>query len=233
MSWGYINFLICHVSETTFKAASGAYLDGLEVDSEAFVGTHRVHTQPRRVSVNRVSSLCQFGADTFCYQNSSGLPVQAQKNKWPMEWLEHWFYIKMCSADGEGSELCGDLAPLGNVSAQGVRTEVCCQVIDALRIAARYQCTRDLFEELICAKVSPLWAGQRWFAVTEDKYKDKGLKCSDIDVEAKWKNVLEKAESWKQGLRGSWPLLLNPWRSLSVGSGLMRSGASGLPFLIV
>jgi hypothetical protein len=119
------------------------------------------------------------------------------------------------------------------VSAQGVRTEVCCQVIDALRIAARYQCTRDLFEELICAKVSPLWAGQRWFAVTEDKYKDKGLKCSDIDVEAKWKNVLEKAESWKQGLRGSWPLLLNPWRSLSVGSGLMRSGASGLPFLIV
>jgi hypothetical protein len=28
-------------------------------------------------------------------------------------------------------------------------------------------------------------------------------------------------------------LLLNPWRSLSVGSGLMRSGASGLPFLIV
>jgi hypothetical protein len=60
MSWGYINFLICHVSETTFKAASGAYLDGLEVDSEAFVGTHRVHTQPRRVSVNRVSSLYAY-----------------------------------------------------------------------------------------------------------------------------------------------------------------------------
>ena len=128
------------------------------MDLDAFVRTHRVHTQPRRVTVEGVTSLCQFGVYTFCYRNSAGLHVQAQKNKWPTEWLEHWFYCRLAPDHGEGADLCGGLVPLGNVSVEGVRTEICCRVVDALRVVAQYQCAQDLFEEFLCAKVVPLRA---------------------------------------------------------------------------
>lgn len=64
---------------------------GVEADLDAFVRTHRVHTQPRKVEADGVSSACQYGVYTFCYRHGVELPVQAQKNKRASPWLEQWF----------------------------------------------------------------------------------------------------------------------------------------------
>lgn len=66
---------------------------------------------------------------------------------------------------------------LGSVNAEGAATDACLTAIDALRAMARHQCARDLFEKFLCAKVVPLQDDERWFSVSDERYKDKVLKC--------------------------------------------------------
>lgn len=47
---------------------------------------------------------------------------------------------------------------------------------------APHQCAQDLFEEFVFAKVLPLRAIEAWFPVSEERYKEKRLKCPGIDV---------------------------------------------------
>lgn len=171
---------------------------GVEPDLEGFVRTHRVHTQPRKIQVDGKPVAGQFGVYTFCYRHGAEVPVQAQKNKWASSWTVYWFY---CKLSGE-LELCGDMPRLGNVSAEAVMTDGCQAAVDALRVLARHQCTRDLVEEFLCAKVGPLKADQRWFVVKEDaRYRDRGLKGLEIDVKKAWSKVLGKGNTHATGVK--------------------------------
>lgn len=96
--------------------------------------------------------------------------MQAQKNKWASPWLE------------------------------AVSTDGCLAAIDALRALARHQSTWDLVEEFVCVKVLPLRADQQWFAVKDDRYKGKGLKSLEIDVDGAWAKVLGKSKIRPAGL---------------------------------
>lgn len=85
-------------------------------------------------------------------------------------------------------------------SAKDAATEVACIVIEALRLVGRHLCARDLFEEMLCAKVISLHAYKGWFLVSVDKYEGKGLKCLKLDVESCWSHVLKVAGSHEKGL---------------------------------
>lgn len=52
-----------------------------------------------------------------------------------------------------------------------------------------------------CPKVVPLWgAAEKWFTISEERYKEKGLKCPDINVLAWWERVMKRAKSQEEGL---------------------------------
>ena len=46
----------------------------------------------------------------------------------------------------------------------------------------------------------PLHAIEVWFSVMDDKYKGKGLKCPEIDMEAQWEWVIKSASRWAKGM---------------------------------
>jgi hypothetical protein len=99
------------------------------------------------------------------------------------------------------SELCGDLPLLRDVAAEAMMTDGCHAAIDTLWVLLRCQCTRDLVEEFLCAKVLPLRAKQEWFAMKDDeRYQEKGLKGLVIDVNAVWEKILMKSKKCSEGL---------------------------------
>jgi hypothetical protein len=70
--------------------------------------------------------------------------------------------------EGEAS-LCGKLLRLDSVTTEGIMTDGCAIVVDALRTLLRHQCARNLVLEFVCVKVLPLRADQSWFAVKDDE----------------------------------------------------------------
>ena len=69
-----------------------------------------------------------------------------------------------------------------SLTVEGAVTEASQVVFDAMRDLEQHQCARDVFEEFVCAKVVPLWGAEKWFTISEERYKEKGLKCPDINV---------------------------------------------------
>ena len=75
------------------------------------------------------------------------------------------------------------------------------EVEDALRALSKHQCAQDLLEEFVCAEAGLLRAGQEWFTVIEEKCKDKGIKCPDIELKERWERVLSKVKRRKLGVK--------------------------------
>lgn len=55
----------------------------------------------------------------------------------------------------------------------------------AIRQLSQYQCAHDLFEEFVCARFVPLQVGEVLFRVSNEKYKDYGIKCLDVDFRSR------------------------------------------------
>jgi hypothetical protein len=72
---------------------------------------------------------------------------------------------------------------LDSVTSEGIMTDACAAVVDALRALSCHLCARDLVEEFVCAKVLPLRADQAWFVVKDDeKYQACSLKGLSVNV---------------------------------------------------
>ena len=81
-------------------------------------------------------------------------------------------------------------------------TDGCVAAVDALRTLSRHQCTCDLVEKFVCAKVLPLRANQSWFAAKDDeKYRACGLKGLGMDVKQAWSKVLWKSNTPAAGVK--------------------------------
>ena len=100
--------------------------------------------------------------------------AQAQKNKWASPWLKYWFYWKLGVGKGVGTEFCGELTSLATKAADGAVTEVACGVVAALCLLGCHLCARELFEEMMCAKVVPPCVSEEWFAVSGINMRGKG-----------------------------------------------------------
>lgn len=129
---------------------------GVDVDVDAFLRMHRVHTQPSKCTIGDAEVFCQFGVYTFVYHHGAVLSVQAQKNKWASEWPECWFYYKLEAGDSFDLVFYSDLLPLGAEKAEGTATQACNSIAAALTWLAPHLCAWDLFQEFLCAKVMPL-----------------------------------------------------------------------------
>lgn len=69
-------------------------------------------------------------------------------------------------------------------------------MVDALHAFSRQMSPCNLAEEFLCAKVWPLWAGEKFFSVVDDgQYQDRGLKSPVLDVEKVWKKMFRMALS--------------------------------------
>ena len=62
----------------------GCKSQGVEPDLEGFIRHHWVHPQPRKMTVEGMTVLGQFGVYTFIYHHGVEVPIQAQKNKWAL-----------------------------------------------------------------------------------------------------------------------------------------------------
>jgi hypothetical protein len=84
---------------------------------------------------------------------------------------------------GSKPSLYGKLLRLDNVTLEAIMANGCVAAVDVLWALSRHQCTQDLVEEFLCAKVLPLRANQSWFEVKDDeRYRGRGLKGLGIYV---------------------------------------------------
>ena len=77
-----------------------AKMGKVEPTAEAFARIFRVHYQPKTIVVTRKDGSSgdgepQYGCYTFAFRHTAPSPIQAYRNKGPVEWTNAWFYHKI------------------------------------------------------------------------------------------------------------------------------------------
>jgi hypothetical protein len=112
---------------------------------------------------------CQFGCLNFSYKSGVVSPVTAYRNKWPLDWQQHWLYHT------ETPLVLGEPLPLATrvlppLHDSYTKNLACPEgdefIIMLCRYARKYR-TRDIVEEYRCVPVCPLLDG---WAVADDAW---------------------------------------------------------------
>jgi hypothetical protein len=78
----------------------------IKLSAEGFASAHQVHHQRRTVfeeeADQSVEKDCQFGCLNFSYKSDVVSPVTTYRNKWSLDWQQHWFYYTVSPLLPEG-----------------------------------------------------------------------------------------------------------------------------------
>uniref|UniRef100_K4A1D8 Transposase (putative) gypsy type domain-containing protein n=1 Tax=Setaria italica TaxID=4555 RepID=K4A1D8_SETIT len=131
-----------------------------------FASAHKVHHQPKYFLEESVDGVvekqAQFGYLNFVYCTGVISPVAAYRNKWPIDWHQHWLYHEVePEGNGEVNRLVTNKI---EVLHQDYKVDLPpCPEGDAfilmLRLFARKYNTRDIVEEYCVLGVWPVRRG--------------------------------------------------------------------------
>ncbi|RLN39318.1 hypothetical protein C2845_PM01G44030 [Panicum miliaceum] len=115
-----------------------------------------VHHQPEIVTVltpegTEADAETQYGRYKFTYKDLVSRPVTAYKNKWPVDWMSHWFYHKITlDSETRSHPLMTDRIRNLEETLHLVveETEDHVRVVDLLRRSKVFS-TRDIVEEYV------------------------------------------------------------------------------------
>jgi len=72
---------------------------GAKPDIDTFCTYYELQKQPKKVTVDGVDLMAQYGSYTFMakrFQGNNKLELSwCQKGRWDRGWMDHWFYMKM------------------------------------------------------------------------------------------------------------------------------------------
>jgi hypothetical protein len=131
---------------------------GMNPNAEAFCRVHELHYQTNA----RADGLHEnFGCYNFAYHKDTKAPVLSYRTKWPTSWKSEWFYIKANEKKREKlntmvmsplSLSFGMTRPLCNMKPRSP-----CKLATAeFRVVAEQISTRDLVQEYLANRVSPM-----------------------------------------------------------------------------
>jgi hypothetical protein len=131
---------------------------GMNPNVEAFCRVHELHYQTKA----REDGLHEnFGCYNFAYRKDTKALVLRYRTKWPTGWKSEWFYIK---ADEKKREKLKTMVMSPLSLSFGMTRPLCnmkpgspCQLaVVEFRVVAEHISTRDLVQEYLAYRVSPM-----------------------------------------------------------------------------
>lgn len=143
----------------------------------------------------KLESRVEFGSYNFVPIKARGTIsiIPAYRNKWP-QWMEHWFYIRVCSDEAVTEALANNLLRANSLVSQltpmdGARLADCFNggakdeaALEAFVMTAQHQISHDLVEEWVALDLWPLSSESNFASFAEMRnYKGPVLNIRKLD----------------------------------------------------